>query len=86
MLIPNGSYDNGANRSSTRFGMLYGRRLSTKWGFEVGYFHDFKSMPFSKVMTSNWNPKDTTIVNDYGYGYIKYPHEYEGLPLSLIHI
>jgi hypothetical protein len=31
-------------------------------------------------MTSNWNPNDTTIVNDYGYGYKKYPHEYEGLP------
>lgn len=76
MLIPKGI----SGGQSVRFGMLYGRRLSTKWGFEVGYFHDFKSMPFSKVMTSNWNPSDTKIVNDYGYGYEKYPHEYEGLP------
>ena len=80
MLIPNGSYDNGANRSSTRFGMLYGRRLSTKWGFEVGYFHDFKSMPLSKVMTSSWDPSDTTVVNEYGYGYKNYPHKVEGWP------
>jgi hypothetical protein len=76
MLIPKGV----SGGQSVRFGMLYGRRLSTKWGFEVGYFHDFRSMPFSKVMTSNWDPTDTTIVNDYGYGYKKYPHEYEGLP------
>jgi len=76
MLIPKGV----SGGQSVRFGMLYGRRLSTKWGFEVGYFHDFRSMPFSKVMTSNWNPSDTTIVNDYGYGYEKYQHEYEGLP------
>ena len=76
MLIPKGV----SGGQSVRFGMLYGRRLSTKWGFEVGYFHDFRSMPFSKVMTSNWDPTDTTIVNDYGHGYKKYPHEYEGLP------
>ena len=76
MLIPKGV----SGGQSVRFGMLYGRRLSTKWGFEVGYFHDFRSMPFSKVMTSNWDPTDTTIVNDYGYVYKKYPHEYEGLP------
>ena len=76
MLIPKGV----SGGQSVRFGMLYGRRLSKKWGFEVGYFHDFRSMPFSKVMTSNWDPTDTTIVNDYGYGYKKYPHEYEGLP------
>ena len=49
MLIPKGV----SGGQSVRFGMLYGRRLSTKWGFEVGYFHDFRSMPFSKVMTSN---------------------------------
>jgi hypothetical protein len=37
MLIPKGV----SGGQSVRFGMLYGRRLSTKWGFEVGYFHDF---------------------------------------------
>jgi hypothetical protein len=63
-----------------RFGMLYGRRISTIWGFEVGYFHDFRSMPLSKVMTANWDPSDTTIVNEFGSSYKKYPHKYEGFP------
>ena len=77
MYIPDGELVDG---SSVRFGLLYGRRLSTKWGFEVGYFHDFNSMPLSKIFTSNWNPKDTTVVNEYGAGYINYPHKVEGWP------
>jgi hypothetical protein len=80
MYIPNGSFYNGVSRSSTRFGMLYGRRLSTKWGFEIGYFHDFRSMPLSKVLAGNWNPSDTTVVNEYGYGYKNYPHKIKGWP------
>lgn len=80
MLIPKGSFDNGSNRSSVRFGMLYGRRLSTKYGMEIGYFHDFKSMPLSKVLTGNWDPSDTTVVNEYGNGYKNYPHKEEGWP------
>ena len=76
MLIPKGV----SGGQSVRFGMLYGRRISTKWGFEVGYFHDFRSMPLSKVMTVNWDPSDTTIVNEFGSSYKKYPHKYEGFP------
>jgi len=76
MFIPKGV----SGGQSVRFGMLYGRRFSTKWGVEVGYFHDFKSMPFSKVFTANWDPADTTIINKYGSSYKQYPHKFEGFP------
>ena len=41
----NGIYDNPKNPGreiSTRLGFLFGRRFGEKWGFETGYFHDFK--------------------------------------------
>jgi len=45
MIIPNGNFQNPGpgNDQSIRFGPLLGRRLSARWGFEVGYFHDFRA-------------------------------------------
>jgi len=43
MIIPNGTYDKIEDPESIRFGFLFGRRLSYRWGFETGYFHDMKA-------------------------------------------
>ena len=42
MIIPKGIYESNKDNSSIRFGALFGRRFGEKWGFETGYFHDFK--------------------------------------------
>ena len=42
MIIPNGIYKSNGDDKSIRFGFLFGRRFGEKWGFETGYFHDFK--------------------------------------------
>jgi len=43
MMITNGTYDNPGDDKSIRLGFLFGRRFGQKWGFETGYFHDFKA-------------------------------------------
>ena len=45
MIIPNGRYEDkdGGDDNSIRFGFLFGRRMSYRWGFEAGYFHDLKA-------------------------------------------
>jgi len=51
MIVPNGIYDSPkkpGREISTRLGFLFGRRFGEKWGFETGYFHDFKG---------GWSPK-----------------------------
>ena len=53
MLIPEGITPD--NRSSMRAGLLRGGKISEKFGYEIGYFHDFNSMPLSKVFDSKWN-------------------------------
>jgi hypothetical protein len=53
MLIPEGITPD--NRSSMRVGLLRGGKISEKFGYEIGYFHDFNSMPLSKVFDSKWN-------------------------------
>jgi len=42
MIIPDGTYKEIEDNQSIRFGFLFGRRLGSRWGFETGYFHDFK--------------------------------------------
>ena len=44
MIIPDGRYENPGpgNDKSIRFGFLIGRRFGYRWGFETGYFHDFR--------------------------------------------
>ena len=45
MIIPNGRYKKSpdGDNQSIRFGLLFGRRLGYRWGFETGYFHDLKA-------------------------------------------
>ena len=71
--------------TSVRFGYLTGQRISRRWGYELGYFHDFRSMPISKVIggsdaKGSWDPHDEAIKEEYGDAYVDYPHEYQGLP------
>ena len=53
MFIPEGITPD--NRSSIRVGFLRGGKISEKFGYEIGYFHDFSAMPLSKVFDSKWN-------------------------------
>jgi len=41
MYIPEGITGN----TSTRIGVLFGSQIKDKMGFEIGYYHDFNSMP-----------------------------------------
>ena len=53
MLIPEGSYTE--SRSSSRIGILVGIFRKGKMGIEGGYFHDFASMPISKLYIPSWD-------------------------------
>ena len=53
MLIPEGITPD--NKSSMRVGFLRGRKISEKFGYEIGYYHDFNSMPLFKVFDPKWN-------------------------------
>ena len=53
MLIPEGITPD--DKSSMRVGFLKGGKISEKFGYEIGYYHDFNSMPLSKVFDSKWN-------------------------------
>ena len=81
MYIPRGI----SGGTSVRFGYLLGQRISRRWGYELGYFHDFRSMPLSKVIGGSdakggWDPKDESVLDEYGDAYVNYPHKYQGLP------
>ena len=53
MLIPEGITPD--KKSSMRLGFLRGGKISEKFGYEIGYYHDFNSMPLSKVFDTKWN-------------------------------
>ena len=53
MLIPHGSYSESG--SSSRIGILVGIFRKGKIGIEGGYFHDFASMPISKLYIPSWD-------------------------------
>ena len=81
MYIPKGI----SGGTSVRAGFLTGQRISKRWGYEVGYFHDFRSMPLSKVIGGSdakgtWDPNDQAVIDEYGDAYKNYPHQHYGLP------
>lgn len=71
MIIPNGL--NGGQ--SVRLGLLVGMIRKGRVGYEVGYFHDYASMPLGQVFSLNFDPADTSM---WGNRYLDYPHVSEG--------
>ena len=67
MMIPNGILE----RESMRMGFILGNYTIGKWGYEIGYFHDFSSMPLSELTNADYEPEDT---------YIDFPHTFNGMP------
>ena len=82
MLIPEGITPD--NNSSLRIGFLKGGKISEKFGYEVGYYHDFNSMPLSKVFDTNWNvtgknwKTSTRLDSNYNGRYADYDPMYPG--------
>ena len=82
MFIPDGITPD--NRSSMRVGILRGGKISEKFGYEIGYFHDFNSMPLSKVFDSKWNitgknwQNSTRLDSVYNGRYADYDPMYNG--------
>ena len=50
MYIPKGISD----KTSTRIGFLFGGKPGSKLSYEIGYFHDFSSMPIDSVFSSSY--------------------------------
>ena len=82
MLIPEGITPD--NNSSMRIGFLKGGKISEKFGYEVGYYHDFNSMPLSKVFDPKWNvtgknwKTSTRLDSSYNGRYADYDPMYPG--------
>ena len=53
MYIPNGISD----KTSSRIGLLFGRNSGKKISFELGYYHDFSSMPIGDIFSSKYIPE-----------------------------
>ena len=73
MIIPNGRYKErpDGDNQSIRFGFLIGRRLTSRWGFETGYFHDLKA---------GFDPKN----KEYPHKYKNWPTQFSrGAGLSM---
>ncbi len=47
--------------SSSRIGFLLGGQPNDRWGYEIGYNHDFSSMPINNIFDFKWND---TVKND----------------------
>lgn len=62
MYIPEGIMGN----TSTRIGVLYGRQIKDTMGFEVGYYHDFSSMPLTSVVDPGWAWDSDENIGRYG--------------------
>ncbi len=81
MVIINGI----SGRSSRRLGILMGGAPAIKWGegetparyyrfqWELGYYHDFDSMPITEIFNINYDPTQDTRFADM-------PHSVNGLP------
>ena len=82
MLIPEGITPD--NNSSMRIGFLKGGKISEKFGYEIGYYHDFNSMPLSKVFDTKWNvtgenwKTSTRLDSSYNGRYADYDPMYPG--------
>ena len=57
MYIPNGISD----KTSSRIGFLYGRNSGKRISYELGYYHDFSSMPIGDVFSPEYKPEGRFI-------------------------
>jgi len=62
MYIPKGI----SGGTSTRIGFLFGTYMGKRVGFELGYFHDFSSMPLLQVFNPSWKWDSPDNVARYG--------------------
>jgi hypothetical protein len=70
MHIPEGISD----KTSTRIGFLFGGKPGSKLSYEIGYFHDFSSMPISDLFNSDFEAEE-------GDRFSEFPHTTKfGLP------
>ena len=53
MYIPKGISD----ITSSRIGFLFGGKPGSKLSYEIGYYHDFSSMPISNIFSSSYVPE-----------------------------
>ena len=53
MHIPKGI----SGKTSTRIGILFGGKPGSKLSYEIGYYHDFSSMPISNIFSSSYVPE-----------------------------
>jgi hypothetical protein len=72
MIIPDGSY--AESGQSTRIGFLMGLYRKSRFGIEAGYFHDFASMPLSKIYVSSWDEYINKDKNKAKYDRFDVPH------------
>ncbi len=70
MYVPEGITGN----QSMRMGLIIGNYTTGKFGYEIGFFHDFTSMPFSYIFET----QDIDYTSDYKYR--DYPHTVNGIP------
>ena len=42
-----------------------GFQRNPKWGIEIGYFHDPTTIPFSQILSTNWDNNDLNINERY---------------------
>ena len=73
MVIPVGSYKESGQ--STRIGFLMGLFRKSKFGLEAGYFHDFASMPLTKIYIPSW---DEYVKQNDEYSRFDVPHRSPG--------
>jgi hypothetical protein len=60
------------NKTSSRIGILFGGKPGSKLSYEVGYFHDFSSMPIGGLFKSDYEATGR---------FLEFPHTTEfGLP------
>ena len=62
MYIPMGISDN----TSSRIGLVLGTTIGTRVAVELGYCHDFASMPLFKVFSFNWDHDSAENAASYG--------------------
>ena len=70
MYIPSGI----SNNASMRMGLIVGNYTTGKFGYEIGFFHDFSSMPLSYIFETD----QLDYSSDYKYK--DYPHTVNGIP------